>query len=149
MRPTFAGTYKAQLFPFYPSPVECDPPKTIRSTEMLLFQLKDGKTVEILEEYHETVMRGQNWMESGVIRLRKHRKILQCSMGFASPRLGDSPARGALFAQGPSKWVVSTEIRVQHRISLDFHPNRARMLSAVHTHFGCACEIGNSFKFAC
>jgi steroid delta-isomerase-like uncharacterized protein len=59
MRLTFTGTYKAQLFPFTVPPKATDPPKTIRGSEMLFFQLKDGKIVEIWEQYDEMVMRVQ------------------------------------------------------------------------------------------
>lgn len=59
MRLTFTGTYKAQLFPFTLPPKATGPPKTIRGSEMLFFQIKDGKIVEIWEEYDEMVMRLQ------------------------------------------------------------------------------------------
>ena len=59
MRLTFTGTYKAVLFPLTASPVEGGPPKTIHGTEMLFFQLKNGKIAEIWEEYDELVMRQQ------------------------------------------------------------------------------------------
>jgi predicted ester cyclase len=59
MRLTYTGTYKAILFPFTLAPVNGAPPKTIHGTEMLFFQVKNGKIVEIWEEYDEMVMRFQ------------------------------------------------------------------------------------------
>jgi predicted ester cyclase len=56
MRLSFKGSYKERLFgdTAKPSP---DLPRTVRSTEMLMFLLKDGKIKEIWEEYDEIRMR--------------------------------------------------------------------------------------------
>ena len=62
MRLTLTGTYKTQLFPFTALPGTALPgpvPGKIRATEMLMFQLKDGKIAEIWEEYDEVAMRYQ------------------------------------------------------------------------------------------
>jgi predicted ester cyclase len=59
MRLTFTGTYKALLFARTIPPAKTGPPKVIHGTEMLFFQLKNGKIVDIWEEYDELVMRAQ------------------------------------------------------------------------------------------
>jgi len=59
MRLTFTGTYKAVLFPFTTTPSASGPPKIIHGTEMLFFQITDGKIVEIWEEYDELAMRAE------------------------------------------------------------------------------------------
>jgi predicted ester cyclase len=59
MRLTLSATYKSVLFPFTTPPAPTDPPRTIRAGEMLLFRIKDGKIVEIWEQYDELVMRQQ------------------------------------------------------------------------------------------
>jgi predicted ester cyclase len=59
MRLTFTGTYKKRLFPATGDPAKFDSPRRIRATEMLMFELKDGKIWSIGEEYDELAMRTQ------------------------------------------------------------------------------------------
>jgi predicted ester cyclase len=56
MRLTFTGTYKARLFANTAEPKSAAP-NTIKATEMLFFQLRDGKIAEIWQEYDELAMR--------------------------------------------------------------------------------------------
>jgi len=59
MRLTFTGTYKARLFPNTADPAKLTPPRHIHATEILFFELKDGKIWTIWEEYDELAMRSQ------------------------------------------------------------------------------------------
>jgi predicted ester cyclase len=59
MRLTFTGTYKKRLFPATGDPAKFDSPRHIRATEMLMFELRDGKIWSIGEEYDELAMRTQ------------------------------------------------------------------------------------------
>ena len=56
-RLTFTGTYKERMFAETPDPAS--PPRPVRATEMLIFQVKDGKIKEIWEEYDELALRTQ------------------------------------------------------------------------------------------
>ena len=63
MRLTFTGTYKERLFAGTAAP-NTEMPRTIRSSEMLMFHLKNGKINQIWEEYDEIRMRlemGGSW----------------------------------------------------------------------------------------
>jgi len=56
MRLTVTGTYKARLFADTAEP-NASSPSAIKATEMLFFQLRDGKIAEIWQEYDELAMR--------------------------------------------------------------------------------------------
>jgi predicted ester cyclase len=63
MRLSFTGTYKERLFPGTATPTS-ENPRIVRSTEMLMFHLKDGKIDQIWEEYDEVKMHllmGGSW----------------------------------------------------------------------------------------
>jgi len=47
LRLSFTGTYKERLLPFTLSPSNFDPPAKIRSGEMLLFEVKNGRITQI------------------------------------------------------------------------------------------------------
>ncbi len=57
MRVTLRGTYKELLFPEAGDPPS--PPRAIRATGILLFQIKDGKLQEIWQELDESAMKVQ------------------------------------------------------------------------------------------
>lgn len=60
---SFTGSYKERLFAGTAAPSP-EIPRTVRSTEMLMFHLKDGKINQIWEEYDEFRMRiemGGSW----------------------------------------------------------------------------------------
>lgn len=59
MRLTFTGTYKARLFANTADPAKFTPPRHVHATEILFFELKDGKIWTIWEEYDELAMRDQ------------------------------------------------------------------------------------------
>ena len=48
---TLTGTYTARLFPNTVNPALTTPNRNVRTTEILMFQLKDGKIRQIWEEY--------------------------------------------------------------------------------------------------
>jgi predicted ester cyclase len=56
MRLSLTGTYRSRLFPDTAEP-NASAPSTIKATEMLFFQLQDGKISEIWQEYDELAMR--------------------------------------------------------------------------------------------
>jgi steroid delta-isomerase-like uncharacterized protein len=63
MRVSFTGSYKERLFAGTAAPAS-EIPRTVRATEMLMFQLKDGKISQVWEEYDELRMRiemGGSW----------------------------------------------------------------------------------------
>ena len=63
MRLTFTGTYRDRLFPNTAAPDPKDP-RIVHATEMLMFQLKNGRIHQIWEEYDEMFMRhrmGGTW----------------------------------------------------------------------------------------
>jgi predicted ester cyclase len=57
MRVTLRGTYKELLFPEAGDPQS--PPRAIRATGILMFQIKDGKIREIWQELDESAMKVQ------------------------------------------------------------------------------------------
>jgi predicted ester cyclase len=63
MRLSFTGSYKERLFSGTAAPSP-ETPRTVRSSEMLMFHLKNGKINQIWEEYDEIRMRlemGGSW----------------------------------------------------------------------------------------
>lgn len=76
MRLSFTGTYKDRLFPNTAEPT--NPPRIVRATEMLIFELQRGKEgLEIWEEYDELAMRvlmGGQWRSNKELAAaaRKH-----------------------------------------------------------------------------
>ena len=56
MRLTLTGTYRSRLFPDTAEP-NASAPSTIKATEMMFFQLRDGKIAEVWQEYDELAMR--------------------------------------------------------------------------------------------
>jgi len=64
MRLSFTGTYKDRLFPNTAEPT--NPPRLVRGTEMLIFELH-GRNLEVWEEYDELAMRvqmGGQWLSN-------------------------------------------------------------------------------------
>jgi predicted ester cyclase len=64
LRLNFTGTYTKLLWAQTLDPASYKPPKKIRSDEILIFNIKNGKISEIWEEYNETIMRfqmGSTW----------------------------------------------------------------------------------------
>lgn len=59
MRLTFTGTYKVRLFPNTADPAKLTPPRHVHATELLFFELKEGRIRTIWEEYDELAMRTQ------------------------------------------------------------------------------------------
>lgn len=86
MRLTFTGSYKERLFAGTAAP-NPEMPRTVRSSEMLMFHLKDGKINQIWEEYDEIRMRlemGGSWRTNAE---------LEAAAGQSSkPAPSDAPA---------------------------------------------------------
>jgi hypothetical protein len=64
LRLSFTGTYTKVLFPNTADPADFNPPRKVRSIEVLIFRVKDGKIQELWEEYNEIMMRfamGDRW----------------------------------------------------------------------------------------
>jgi predicted ester cyclase len=86
MRLTLTGTYKARLFPDTAQP-SASAPSTIKATEMLFFQLRDGKIAEIWQEYDELAMRyrmGGVWRTNAELAAPA-KKVVPGSGSSASP----------------------------------------------------------------
>ena len=85
MRLSFTGSYKERLFAGTATPTP-DIPRTVRSTEMLMFHLKDRKINQIWEEYDELRMRletGGSWRTN---------QELDAAAGGASKHGTEAPA---------------------------------------------------------
>jgi len=95
MRVVFTGTYKARLFPFTADPKSVGPDRRIRATDMIMFQVKDGKVVEIWEEY-----------DVGLVQAQMGGKWCTDVMSTAAPPLGSTaspqPAPGSANPAPPS-----------------------------------------------
>ena len=52
MRTVFTGTYKARLFAYTADPKSLGSDRRIRETDLLIFAIKDGRIVEVWEEYN-------------------------------------------------------------------------------------------------
>jgi len=64
LRLKYTGTYTKLMWAQTMDPASFNPPKKIRSDEILIFDVKNGRISEIWEEYNETYMRfqmGSTW----------------------------------------------------------------------------------------
>ena len=80
MRVVFTGTYESHLFPFTADPKSVGPNRRIKATDLLMFQVKDGKVVEIWEQYNVAgvqIQMGGKWCTDVV--------------SSAAPAIGSSP----------------------------------------------------------
>lgn len=65
LRIFFSGTYKKRMFPNTIQPIPEAPERAIRASEILIFEIKDGKIYQMWEEYDELAMRiqmGGQWV---------------------------------------------------------------------------------------
>lgn len=79
MRTVFTGTYKAHLFPFTADPKSI-PDRRIRAADMLMFDIKDGRIVEIWEEY-----------DVAKVQVQMGAKWCMDVMSTAAPPIGSTP----------------------------------------------------------
>lgn len=74
MRIFISGTYKKRLFPNTIQPIPEAPTRVIRASEILIFEMKDGKIHQIWEEYDELAMRsemGGRWVPNDQLDARQ------------------------------------------------------------------------------